>query len=84
MQYRVKLTPGTLKKGKAAKLAVELFTTGKDCIDTEKSLIRGMLDPEMVAILLGYVKLSMPGSTQLKNLISYPFLIFEQHRALAY
>ena len=60
-KYRVKLTPGTMKKGKAVKQAVDTFARAKDCTNTEKPLIRGMSDPEMVAIMIADVKLSMPG-----------------------
>jgi len=68
MKYRVKLTPGTTKKGKAAKHAVEVFINSKECSPHEKALIKGLSDPEMVAIMIGDVKLSVPGLyTTLKN-----------------
>lgn len=68
MKYRVKLTPGTGKKGKTAKNAVEVFMNSKDCSQEEKSLIKGLTDPEMVAIMIGDVKLSVPGLfSTLKN-----------------
>jgi hypothetical protein len=47
--------------GKAAKQAVEVFTRGKECNVIEKALMRSLNDPEMVAIMIGDVKLSMPG-----------------------
>ena len=61
MKFRVKLTPGTGKKGKSAKNAVEVFTSSKDCSPQEKDLIKSLSDPEMVAIMIGDVKLSVPG-----------------------
>lgn len=68
MKYRVKLTPGTAKKGKTTKYAVEVFVNSKDCTAQEKSLIKGLTDPEMVAIMIGDVKLSVPGLfSTLKN-----------------
>lgn len=67
-KYRVKLTPGTGKKGKTCKQALEVFTRGRDCNATEKGLIRGLTDPEMVAIMIGDVKLSVPGLQQVKQL----------------
>lgn len=68
MKYVVKLTPGTNKKGKAAKQAVEIFMNSKDCSNNEKTLIKGLTDPEMVAIMIGDVKLSVPGLySTLKN-----------------
>jgi hypothetical protein len=57
----VKLTPGTGKKGKIAKQAIELFTHSSWCLPAEKALLRGLSDPEMVAIMMGDVKLSVPG-----------------------
>ena len=63
-KYKVKLTPGTGKKGKAAKQAVDVFTRMKECTPTEKALMRALTDPEMVAIMIGDVKLSMPGLYQ--------------------
>jgi hypothetical protein len=62
-KYRIKLTAGGQKKGKAAKMAVELFTrdAGSICSPQEKALMKQMSDPEMVAIMLGDVKLSAPG-----------------------
>lgn len=85
LKYKVKLTPGTIKKGKACKNAVEVFVnsknyavgtnssnvSGADTVDSvaaqleatnkERALIKGLTDPEMVAIMIGDVKLSMPG-----------------------
>jgi len=85
LKYKVKLTPGTIKKGKACKNAVEVFVNSKnysvgsgggistspDVVDSaaaqieatnrERALIKGLTDPEMVAIMIGDVKLSMPG-----------------------
>ena len=61
-KYRVKLTPGTLKKGKAVKQALELFQRNQaDRIPLEKGLITNLNDIECVAIMIGDVKLSMPG-----------------------
>lgn len=60
-KYKIKLTPGTLKKGKAVKQAIEVFTRSKECSALEKGLMRGLTDPEMVAIMIGDVKLSTPG-----------------------
>ena len=63
-KYKVKLTPGTGKKGKSAKQAVDVFTRMKECSSAERSLMRALTDPEMVAIMIGDVKLSMPGLFQ--------------------
>jgi hypothetical protein len=69
VRYKVKLTPGTNKKGKICKQALELFTRAKECTAAEKSLMNGLTDPEMVAIMIGDARLSMPGlhSLQMDN-----------------
>ena len=59
-KYRVKLTPGVGKKGKACKQAIEMFCSNGQT-SVEKNLMKGLSDPEMVAIMIGDVKLSAPG-----------------------
>jgi len=46
-KYRVKLTPGPMKKGKGAKQAIELFTRSRECTDLEKGFIKQLTDPEV-------------------------------------
>ena len=53
--------PGTLKRGKAAKQMLDVFLHSRDCLPHEKALLKGLTDPEMVAIMLGDVKVSVPG-----------------------
>jgi NFACT protein C-terminal domain/Heterogeneous nuclear ribonucleoprotein Q acidic domain len=53
--------------GKAAKQAIDVFTRGKECSATEKALMRSLTDPEMVAIMIGDIKLSMPGLYQVQR-----------------
>eukprot|EP01033_Poteriospumella_lacustris_P005304 gene5304-3786_t len=64
LRYKVKLTPGTLKKGKAVKTAIELFSRGKDVTAREKQAMKALGDNELVAVMIGDVKLSMPGLQQ--------------------
>ena len=66
-KYKVKLTPGPLKKGKACKQAMDLFISNRESNDTEKILMKGLTDPEMVAIMIGDVKISTPGLQQMKR-----------------
>jgi hypothetical protein len=66
-KYKMKLTPGTQKKGKAVKQAIEVFMRNKDLQAAEKSLMKALTDPEMVAIMIGDVKLSTPGLQQIKT-----------------
>lgn len=60
-KYKVKLTPGTQKKGKAAKQALEVFLKNRDVTPVEKVHMKSLGDPEMVAIMIGDVRLSTPG-----------------------
>lgn len=66
-KYRVKITPGSAKKGKAAKTAVNLFLHMQDVINREKELMKACTDAELVAAIIGNVKITAPGLTQLKQ-----------------
>ncbi|CAA3007398.1 nuclear export mediator factor NEMF-like [Olea europaea var. sylvestris] len=65
-KYRVKI-PGTLKKGKAAKAAINLFNHIPEATGREKELMKACTDPELVAAIIGNVKISATGLTQLKQ-----------------
>lgn len=96
MKYKVKLTPGTVKKGKAAKTAIDLFLHMKEEVypsltmknvrhntvggggdqlsqekgralsveNKEKLAMKQLTDTELVSVIIGEVKLSMPGMQQ--------------------
>lgn len=66
-KYRVKITPGTAKKGKAAKTAMNLFSHMPEATNREKELMKACTDPELVAAIVGNVKITAPGLTQLKQ-----------------
>lgn len=66
-KYRVKITPGTAKKGKAAKMAMNLFGHTPEATPREKELMKACTDPELVAAIVGNVKVSAAGLTQLKQ-----------------
>ncbi|KAM7279287.1 hypothetical protein ACFE04_006421 [Oxalis oulophora] len=66
-KYRVKITPGTAKKGKAAKTAMNLFSQMPDATTREKELMKACTDPEMFAAIIGNVKITAIGLTQLKQ-----------------
>ncbi|KAF0887578.1 hypothetical protein E2562_002297 [Oryza meyeriana var. granulata] len=66
-KYRVKITPGTAKKGKAAKTAMSLFLHTADTTNREKELMKACTDPELVAAIVGNAKITAPGLTQLKQ-----------------
>lgn len=65
-KYRVKLTPGSAKRGKAAKTAMNVFTHMPEATSREKELMKAMTDPELVAAIIGNTKVTAPGLTQLK------------------
>ncbi|PKI62666.1 hypothetical protein CRG98_016937 [Punica granatum] len=66
-KYRVKITPGTAKKGKAAKMAMNLFSHMPEATSREKELMKACTDPELVAAIIGNVKVSAAGLSQLKQ-----------------
>ncbi|KAK9136631.1 hypothetical protein Sjap_007225 [Stephania japonica] len=66
-KYRVKITPGTAKKGKAAKTAINLFSHTLEATSREKELMKACTDPELVAAIIGNVKITAAGLTQLKQ-----------------
>ncbi|XP_073683210.1 ribosome quality control complex subunit NEMF [Garra rufa] len=59
-KYKVKLTPGAQKKGKAARTAVMSFTRGKDTSAREKDLFRSVKDTDLSRNMPGKVKVSAP------------------------
>ncbi|RYH14201.1 DUF814 domain-containing protein [archaeon] len=63
-KYKVKLTPGTLKKGKAVKQVLELLPRVKETTETERSKINGITENEMLLAMVGDVKLAAPGLHQ--------------------
>ncbi|KAE8077088.1 hypothetical protein FH972_015689 [Carpinus fangiana] len=66
-KYRVKIIPGTAKKGKAAKTAMSLFSHMPEATTREKELMKACTDPELVAAIVGNVKVTAAGLTQLKQ-----------------
>ncbi|CAN0337124.1 unnamed protein product, partial [Scytosiphon promiscuus] len=54
-KYKVKLTPGKQKRGKASKQAIEVFSRSKDTPASQKSLMKGVTDNECVAAMIGDV-----------------------------
>lgn len=51
----------------AAKFAVDVFSHMQEVIPREKELMKAMTDPEMVACMIGNVKVTAPGSTKIKQ-----------------
>ena len=59
-RYKVKLTPGTGKRGKATKTALSMFLGDRAAAQREKDLLRAVKDQDLARNLPGKVKLSAP------------------------
>uniref|UniRef100_A0A7N1A1J9 CCHC-type domain-containing protein n=1 Tax=Kalanchoe fedtschenkoi TaxID=63787 RepID=A0A7N1A1J9_KALFE len=66
-KYRVKIVPGSAKRGKAAKSAMNLFSHMPEATIREKELMKACTDPELVAAIIGNVKITAAGLSQLKQ-----------------
>lgn len=66
-KYRVKIIPGSVKRGKGAKTAMNLFSHMPDATVREKELMKACTDPELVAAIIGNVKITAAGLSQLKQ-----------------
>ena len=59
-KFKVKVTPGTGKRGKATKLALNIFITDKTTLPRERDLLKSVKDQDLARNLPGKVKLSAP------------------------
>ncbi|XP_072545946.1 ribosome quality control complex subunit NEMF isoform X2 [Salminus brasiliensis] len=59
-KHKVKLTPGTQKKGKAARTAVLSFMRAKETSTREKDLLRSVKDTDLSRNMPGKMKVSAP------------------------
>ncbi|XP_017271414.1 nuclear export mediator factor NEMF [Kryptolebias marmoratus] len=59
-KYKVKLTPGSQKKGKAARTALFSFIKAKEASSREKDLLRSVKDADLSRNMPGKVKVSAP------------------------
>ncbi|ERL92434.1 hypothetical protein D910_09748 [Dendroctonus ponderosae] len=66
-KFKVKLTPGISKKGKASKTAVSMFMKDKATTPREKDLLKAVKDEQLVRNIPGKVKLSAPKLQTLKK-----------------
>lgn len=58
--------PGTLKKGKATRAALEALTRGGETLPRERDLMRAVPEADGVNAMVGTVKISLPGLQKLK------------------
>ncbi|KAL5284694.1 NEMF family protein [Megaselia abdita] len=66
-QFKIKLTPGTGKRGKAAKTAVVMFSKEKSCTPRERDLLKGIKEDQLARNIPGKVKLSAPQLQKFKK-----------------
>lgn len=59
-RFKVKLTPGTGKRGKAARTAVTMFLKERTTTQREKDLLKSVRDEQLARNMPGKVKLSAP------------------------
>jgi hypothetical protein len=59
-KFKVKVTPGSGKRGKATKTALNVFMADKTTTVREKDLLRSVKDQDLARNLPGKVKLSAP------------------------
>lgn len=66
-KYKVKVTPGTGKRGKAAKSAIQMFLQAKESTQWEKDLLKSLKDVDISRNMPGKVKISAPNMQRIKK-----------------
>ncbi|XP_020279965.1 nuclear export mediator factor NEMF homolog [Pseudomyrmex gracilis] len=66
-KFKVKLTPGIGKRGKAAKTAIAVFLRDKEISSREKDLLKAIKDETIARNIPGKVKISAPQIQKLKR-----------------
>jgi len=66
-KYKIKLVPGTLKRGKAAKQCLELFLKNSKTDNRDTDLIKLMTENEVIQVLCGDVKIAVAGGKVAKK-----------------
>ncbi|XP_011872509.1 PREDICTED: nuclear export mediator factor NEMF homolog [Vollenhovia emeryi] len=66
-KFKVKLTPGIGKRGKAAKTAIAVFLRDKEISSREKDLLKAIKDETIARNIPGKVKISAPQIQKLKK-----------------
>ncbi|XP_046823727.1 nuclear export mediator factor NEMF homolog isoform X1 [Vespa crabro] len=66
-KFKVKLTPGTSTRGKAAKTAIAVFLKDKEITLREKDLLKAVKDESVVRNIPGKVKISAPQIQKIKK-----------------
>ncbi|KAL4238275.1 hypothetical protein ACF0H5_002987 [Mactra antiquata] len=66
-KYKVKLLPGSTKRGKGAKLALNMFQQDKSITPREKDLVKILKDVDMSRNIPGKVKVTAPNISKVKR-----------------
>lgn len=66
-KFKVKMTPGTGKRGKATKTALSMFIMDRSTSQREKDLLKSVKDQDLARNLPGKVKLSAPHLQKVKS-----------------
>lgn len=66
-KYRAKLMPGTQKKGKSARSAMELFSRVPDATPVEKEVMKAIKDSELFATMMSNAAVVAPGMSALNS-----------------
>lgn len=66
-RYKVKITPGTGRRGKTTKTAFAMFLKEKLCSNQEKDLIKAIKPDAAARNMPGKVKLSAPQAQRLRH-----------------
>lgn len=65
--YKMKLAPGTLKKGKAAKSCLNFFINQKDTNQNDRKIMKNINEQEIINAFIGNVKLQAAGLLKVKE-----------------
>ncbi len=66
-KFKVKVTPGTGRRGKATKTALNMFLSDKSIGQRDKDLLKSVKDQDLARNLPGQVKLSAPNMQKVKS-----------------
>lgn len=67
IRYKVKITPGTGRRGKTSKTAFMMFLKERNCTNQEKDLVKAIKHDAAARNMPGKVKLSAPQMQRLRN-----------------
>lgn len=66
-RFKIKLAPGGLKKGKAARSILHFFINSGELSEIQKPLVRSIPQQELINCIIGNVKLAGAGLLKLEQ-----------------